>query len=159
MNLPRTSPTSYLSGFTALNIPTPDGRNGDWHFTSAFLGPRARIFVAGASPEAFVNTNDILQKEGIIERSEALRASGVSLASGEKVYYAADYVRAVIDLLISHAKNGGSSDHVIAADLFDTHEDWQKVLDRVNAVAELPTDDGVRQHLKNWISCQQYEHA
>ena len=93
-----------------------------------------------------------------MERGDVLRASGLPLDRSEKVY-AADYLRAIMDLLISHANNGGSSDHVIAADIFDSYEDWQKALDRVNEVAELPVNSGLRQHLKNWVSRQQYDHA
>jgi hypothetical protein len=158
MKLPYTTPTAYLSGFTALNIPDPNRRNGDWHFTSAFMDPQAKIFVAGNLPGAFVNTNGILHDEGIVERGDVLRAYGLTLESGEKVY-AADYIRAVTDLLIACADAGENSDFVIAADLFDTHEDWQNILRRVNAVAELPASVRIRPHLKRWIEQQHYDHA
>ena len=34
---PKTTPRRYLTGMTALNIPSPEG-TGDWHFHAEFFG-------------------------------------------------------------------------------------------------------------------------
>ena len=54
---PETSPTRYLTGMVALNIPAPEGTGGDWHFWGIFDSPRFpnNLPLAGESLEW--NTN------------------------------------------------------------------------------------------------------
>ena len=44
------SPERYISGFPALNLPSPEGTSGDWHFWGAFYRKKkdaGTIFLAG----------------------------------------------------------------------------------------------------------------
>src|SRR5260364_247270 len=52
--IPETSPSRYLSGIAALNIPSTRG-TGDWHLIETFFRPRqqhSRLFVSGIGCEA-----------------------------------------------------------------------------------------------------------
>src|SRR5260363_411575 len=51
--IPETSPSRYLSGIAALNIPSTRG-TGDWHLIETFFRPRqqhSRLFVSGIGCE------------------------------------------------------------------------------------------------------------
>lgn len=87
---------------TALNIPMEDGHIADWHFTGAFLHPSSRFHIAG---ENRLDTHDHLGDYGIRECSDVLRRFGAQVAPGQKVY-AATYVRAILDLVLSSILNG-----------------------------------------------------
>ena len=44
------SPERYISGFPALNLPSPEGTSGNWHFGGAFYRKKkdaGTIFLAG----------------------------------------------------------------------------------------------------------------
>lgn len=64
--LPQTSRTRYLTGMTAVNIPSPEG-SGDWHFHDAFFGyadfPQ-RYFVAGVD---LMDTSPIFADAGVFD--------------------------------------------------------------------------------------------
>ncbi|MEH6822720.1 MAG: hypothetical protein V7629_02270 [Motiliproteus sp.] len=99
--LPQTSRRHYLTGKTALNIPSERG-TGDWHFFEVFQGTHGRppgpFFVA---EKDLLDTSELLQDEGIIECSRALKAQG---AQANHPVYAADHPRAMADMLYSAIK-------------------------------------------------------
>ncbi len=64
--LPETSPERYLTGTSALSIPTDEGDVADWHFDVAFLRQGTRFRVAGVN---IPSTQKILGQEGIREYS------------------------------------------------------------------------------------------
>jgi hypothetical protein len=104
-SIPLTTPMHYLTGMTALNIPDPESKGGDWHFHEAFYGRGElppKIFMAGEGEEW--NTNAVLSDFGIYECSEALRSSGLKIPKGQRVY-AANHLRAIIDLLYDCIKS------------------------------------------------------
>jgi hypothetical protein len=45
--IPETTETEYLTGITALNIPTEEGDFSDWHFIDTFLRGKVRFRIAG----------------------------------------------------------------------------------------------------------------
>lgn len=97
--LPPTSAKHYLTGKTALNIPSPEG-TGDWHFAETFEG------FAGRTPKHFlvagidtVDTTRFLGDEGIYNCREQLLKRGINLAPGP--IYAADHYRAIVDMILN----------------------------------------------------------
>lgn len=110
--LPTTSPQHYLTGMTAVNIPSPDG-TGDWHFRAAFFGypdSPPRYTVAGVN---CIDTTDLFGNAGIYDCKSALLRYGVfgkdnAIQVVEPVgpVYAADHYRASADLLINRLKRG-----------------------------------------------------
>jgi hypothetical protein len=91
--IPETSETAYITGATALNIPTEDGDFSDWHFTETFLRGKTRLRIAGQNS---ADTTEILGSYGIRECSNLLRRYGVDIPKDQKVY-SADFVRALLD--------------------------------------------------------------
>lgn len=99
--LPQTSRRRYLTGKTALNIPSEKG-TGDWHFFEVFQGTHGRppgpFFIA---EKDLLDTSEMLQDEGIIECSRVLKAQG---AQANHPVYSADHPRAMADMLYSAIK-------------------------------------------------------
>lgn len=103
--LPVTSPRHYLTGMTAINIPSPEG-TGDWHFHDAFFGDRdtgPRYHVAGVD---CVDTSDIFGDQGIYDSKLILTQYGVFRKKWEiqikeptGPVYAANHYRASADIL------------------------------------------------------------
>ena len=102
--IPDTSKTNYLTGITALNIPSLNG-TGDWHFVETFQGfggrSASRYFVSGVNS---VDVSAVLGVEGIINCADILgkyRANGVK----EEVY-AANHYRAAAELILNTVIQG-----------------------------------------------------
>jgi hypothetical protein len=96
---PVTTPARYLTGLTALNIPSPEG-TGDWHFAETFEG------FAGRAPGPFrvagenaADTRRWLGNAGIIDARERLEPYRLELPPGP--IYAADHYRAIADMVLS----------------------------------------------------------
>src|SRR4051812_23600347 len=97
--MPVTTPKHYITGMTALNIPDPQSKGGDWHFHEAFYGRGTlppKIFLAGEGEEW--NTNTVLADFGIHECSAVLRRLGLDISQSQRVY-AANHLRAILDML------------------------------------------------------------
>jgi len=128
IQLPATSQQHYLTGQAALNVPYEDNTFADWHFDEVFLSGRGRFRVAG---QDFPDTSHLLGAYGIRECGGVLRRYGVKLGEGEKVY-AANHVRAVLDLVVSTLSKGKIPAHVTVADTLDSEEslkDFREQLD------------------------------
>ena len=97
--VPRTTPQAYLSGVTALNLPSPEGTSGDWHFLPGPLAPTARFVLAGEHVDAFVNTNPLLGEDGVYDCTRTLERLGNSIPPGETAF-AANHYRAMCDRLV-----------------------------------------------------------
>ncbi len=101
--LPETSKDHYLTGITALNIPSDEG-TGDWHFVSKFIDTPdfiPRKTVAGIDT---YSTNEILGETGIFDAYSVLIEAGVQPTTNQ--VYAADHYRATADLLFDSIKKG-----------------------------------------------------
>lgn len=125
--IPDTTPTCYLTGSSALNIPSEEGDFSDWHFTETFLGNKTTFRVAGQN---FVDTNPLLGDYGIRECSNILRRHGLPIESDRKVY-AANFVRATLDLVYKNIAENRLPSHLRLDDIFDDdtlqHEFLQKL--------------------------------
>jgi hypothetical protein len=59
--IPPTSMECYLTGNVALNIPAPEGSNGDWHALAIFENPQTRLErFRGGGAGMFFDTNPLL---------------------------------------------------------------------------------------------------
>jgi len=139
--LPKTTPTCYLTGMTALNIPAPEGTTGDWHFEESFLGRgniRPKIFVAGEGRA--LNTNVIWGALGIYDCSSILRAKGIAIAAEERVY-AANHCRAVLDMLYNALQHKEYPHHITVDDWLDVDSELKRFFENVLALNDFLKDD------------------
>ena len=136
--IPETSETAYITGATALNIPTEDGDFSDWHFTETFLRGKARLRIAGQDS---ADTTKILGNYGIRECSNLLRRYGVNIPEKQKVY-SADFVRALLDLVYTNILENRIPEHLQVEDVLD-NESQQEIF--FKKLQELKT------HVKNQV--------
>lgn len=114
--LPPTSEENYITGRAALNVPNSDGSFADWHFHEVFLSGRGKIRIAGKDSEL---TFQFFGNYGIRECSDTLRRFGLALPDTEKVY-AANHVRAILDMVIGSISNKKFPFHVVPSELIDS---------------------------------------
>ena len=143
---PSTSQEHYLTGQAALNIPNEDGSFADWHFTEVFLSGRGRFPIAG---ENFPDTTELLGSYGIRECAGVLRRFGLVLGEGEKVY-AANHVRAVLDLVVKTLSKGRIPEHVTIEDILDTPEGRRELQEQLHRLKERITDRVTLSLLEQW---------
>lgn len=132
--LPKTTPTCYLTGMTALNIPAPEGTTGDWHFEKSFWGRgdiRPKFFVAGEGRD--LNTNAIWGALGIYDCSSILRAKGIAIAAEERVY-AANHCRAVLDMLYKALQHKEYPHHITVDDWLDVDSELNRFFENIPAL-------------------------
>lgn len=134
-HLPPTTHQNYLTGTSALNIPTDDGDFADWHFDETFLRTGTRFRVAGLN---YPSTVEWLGTMGVRECSSVLRARGVDLPQGQSVY-AATYPRAVLDLILNETKKHAAPSYVDATSLLSP-SDLQIVFEQIERVRPAITD-------------------
>lgn len=135
---PVTTPIQYLTGQAVLNIPTEDNDFADWHFTEVFLSGRSKLYIAERDRPT---THDVLGSYGIRECSAVLRRYGVPLADGF-VVYAANYVRAILDMVLYSIRKGKLPHHVTVDDMLDYAADKAELSEQV-------------QQLKMWLTDKQ----
>jgi len=118
---PYTSPSRYLTGMVALNIPAPENTGGDWHFVGIFDSPRFpdNLTLAGEGLEW--NTNALFGDYGIHECSEELRRRGIIIPEGMSVY-SANHYRAILDMLWRSVSSGRIPQHLAIGDWLDNEE-------------------------------------
>lgn len=149
--LPDTNKKHYLTGMTALNIPSPDGTSGDWHFHEAFYGRgerKPKIFLAGEGES--LNTNDILNDFGIYECSDILRKMGIIIPEGKKIYTANHY-RAILDMLYRCVKILKSSPSYLEIGDWLDNEQQQKILLENLPKLKPSLDDKEWKIIQNWL--------
>lgn len=159
IKLPRTSVKHYISRMAALNIHTnPFG--GDWHFHDTFFWPgrendyeqlKSRLnFLCGEGEDC--NTNDILGKKGVVERSGLIRSTGLTF-QGEKAYVAT-YPRAIADMILFHTKNCVPKN--ITLDEWTPREkEHKKILEYLNLALKSDRIDAEQKlRIKEWINLQ-----
>jgi hypothetical protein len=144
--LPVTSEEHYLTGQAALNVPYEDNTFADWHFDEVFLSGRGRFPVAGRD---FPDTSPLLGTYGIRECASVLRRYGVQLGENEKVY-AANHVRAVLDLVVSTLSKGKIPVHVTVGDTLDSEESLREFRAQVRLLKERVTDRVTLSLLAQW---------
>ena len=150
--IPQTTPDTYLTGTTALSIPTEEGDVADWHFDAAFLREGTRFRVAGAN---FPSTSNLLGRFGIRECANVLRARAVPLPTHQPVY-AATYARAVLDLLLTTTAEHKQPAFLQASDILE-EDDLQSVLDQLDTVRDRIEDSKQLSLIDQWIHEQLLE--
>lgn len=158
--LPHTTPNHYITGMTALNIPSPEDRQGDRHFHESFYGrngQKPRIFVAGEG-EAW-NTNTVLANFGIYECSATLRKLGLKVPHHQKVY-TADHCRAILDMLYRLVKEHASLYHLEIDEWIDSSQEKKRLINAIKILKSSLTQDEWKL-LQTWlikqnISCPHY---
>jgi hypothetical protein len=149
----KTTPTSYLTGMTALNIPAPEGTTGDWHFEESFWGRgdiQPKIFVAGEGRA--LNTNHIWETLGIYECSSILRSKGIAIAADEKVY-TANHCRAVLDMLYNAINRKEYPHHIIIDDWLDVDAERKCLFKNIPMLNSFLKEDE-KIILNSWVEAQ-----
>ena len=145
------SPERYISGFPALNLPSPEGTSGDWHFWGAFYRKKkdaGTIFLAGEG-EA-LNTNAILADYGVYQCDEALIRRGLKY---EGPAFAANHFRAILDLLYQIVQDGRVPKYLYGAceDFLDSEDEKRHLIERASLM--LPYLESEHQtYLLQWIN-------
>jgi hypothetical protein len=152
IDLQNTSTKHYLTGMTALNIPTEDGKVADWHFVSALLDTKRKLRVAGIN---IADTNGILGSYGIRECSSILKKRGVVLNSKSKVY-SADFVRAILDLIYDNILNEHCPKHIEIDELLEYEEDKKAFLKQYNILKSTIQDNTQLTLLNSWENAQTF---
>lgn len=147
--LPSTSASHYLTGTAALSIPDETGEAADWHFDEAFLREGTRFRVAGVN---FPVTSHLLGDEGIRECSAIMRKRAVPLPPGQP-FYAANFARSVLDVLLATTEKHQRADFLNAAELLSP-DDFGEVVDKLNHVRSRITDTLQLNLIDQWIAAQ-----
>ena len=84
--IPKTSEKKYISGYEALNIPNETGNVGDWH---------PRTYLSSHNPNEDIRTYELDETIGNI----GINYKIINFPYKAKVYIA-NYVRAIIDIII-----------------------------------------------------------
>lgn len=146
-----TSPHYYVSGMTALNIPSPT-LTGGWHLTSLLSKKEVAIHLAGEGAAAFVNTNPTLGTQGVYECGHILIEMGAELPEGMKVY-AADHYRSIFDLLIMAARKHQNPSFIYLPDYFDSPKEKRGVCKAVSQILSKLTAEEAT-HIQGWLDKQ-----
>ncbi len=118
-SLPTTSPEHYLTGTSAMTIPSSDTSFVDWHFVDTFINEKARFRVAGKD---MPDTSALLGNFGVRECSDTLRRGGVKLSERQSVW-AANRDRALLDMIISNVMKNRRPDHIRLEQYFEDEAD------------------------------------
>jgi hypothetical protein len=145
-SFPTTSPVNYITGKAALNVPNEDGTFADWHFDETFLSGRGKIRVAGKDA---IDTSNLLGDYGIRECGGVLRRFGVALEENEKVY-AANHVRALLDMVVSTLAKQKIPEHVTVQDMLDSPESLEEFRTQVELLKQKITDRITLSLLTQW---------
>jgi hypothetical protein len=149
---PYTNPKHYVTGVTALNIPSKEG-TGDWHFQESFYGRgkiKPKISLAGEGES--LNTNSILDEFGIYECSSILRECGLPISDDDKIY-AADHYRAMLDMIYRCIHQGNFPHHLDIDDWFHSAEQTSFLLESLKQMATKLSDQE-RQMIESWLAKQ-----
>jgi hypothetical protein len=150
--VPPTSPERYVTGFDALNIPLSDGSSADWHFHAAFIESASAARVAGIDRP---DTNGIFGRYGVRECGRELRRCGHVGTVGE--VWAADFVRAILDLVYASVASGHRPDHVDVDDMLDSEADRRDLAARL-ADLKASVSDRARALVEEWEARQEWVH-
>jgi hypothetical protein len=105
IEIPPTSPLSYISFKHALNLRFPHEDTGEWHFLTAFFDDKAgnrSVPLAGQGKN--VDTIPSLGDLGIREMSQVLQAQQIT--SSNVPVYVANHYRAIADLAMVQLLDG-----------------------------------------------------
>jgi hypothetical protein len=158
---PRTTPERYVSGYTALNLPSPEGTTGDWHPLGCFYAhpsdpnPIASIFGEGENAEK--NTNNIFGTYGIYERSAWFLKNDIPFEGNN--CYVANHCRAILDVIYYHLLRAPDlySLRCISDEMLDTENQKGELFSKAeHMLALLP--ESRQTELKKWLNHEIYGH-
>ncbi len=129
-----------------LNIPMADGKSADWHFTSVWFSERGKFRVAGKDT---ADSIPIFGDYGIRECGQILRDHGVPL-NADDVVYAADFVRAILDLLYDNIVQGYVPLHLSLDEFLDDPKDQDQFWQQYQKLKSFCSDSKQRQLLEAW---------
>ncbi|MBI6725698.1 hypothetical protein YA0089_19010 [Pseudomonas viridiflava] len=99
--LPPTSPKRYISGISALNIPSDSG-TGDWHTFATLRRPtRRQIPLKLVGDGQDFNSNTIFGSRGVVDCTEQCEKYGIPFE--DSPVYAANHIRALADMVVYYA--------------------------------------------------------
>ncbi|MDU8350553.1 hypothetical protein RYA05_01470 [Pseudomonas syringae pv. actinidiae] len=101
MMIPPTSPTCYVSGISALNIPSDSG-TGDWHTFATLRRPTLRkipLLLAGEGQD--FNSNAMFDSKGVVDCTGQCTKYGIPFEVSP--VYAANHIRALADMVVYYA--------------------------------------------------------
>ena len=148
--LPATTPEHYLTGTSAMTIPSHDTPFVNWHFVDTFLGSKADFRVAGIN---FSDTSALLGTSGVRECRDTLRRLGAPLPATQ-AFYAANRDRAFLDLLVGNLQNGRRPDHLRIDECCDTDAEAAALRDQVAALRPRLAEAGRLRQLDEWLAQQ-----
>jgi hypothetical protein len=151
--LPRTSPNHYLTGMTAMNIPTEEGGYGDWHFHEAFFGRnnlKPTMFLAGKDKSW--DTYFIFGDYGVYNCAHILQKYGLEISGNENVY-AADHFRAFLDLLYHSIKTNQFPHHLSVESWFDSIREKNIIFEKIMEMKKYLSSEEW-QMIQSWIKTQ-----
>lgn len=124
-----TTEENYLTGITALNIPTAEC-TGDWHFSECFVVHRdVKLLQKKAGIDLF-STAEWLGNTGIYDCYSVLVEYGLKEAM--KNIYAADHYRAIADMVYFKVKSGHAINSTISLnDWLPMEHEKKKVYDLI----------------------------
>lgn len=147
---PITSQAHYLTGQAALNVPSEAGDFADWHFTEVFLSGRGKLPIAG---QDFPDTSPWLGSYGVRECAQVLRRYGLSIAANQQVF-AANHVRAALDLVIAAISKGQLPSHITLDDTLDSAHERQDFDEQLRFLKQRLTDPTALALLAQWEAQQ-----
>lgn len=151
--IPRTSPTRYISGLYALNVRAPEGTTGDWHdvyhWRAGIDNPR-KVTLAGDGTE--IDTNPIWGNFGVYEGKSKLIQSGLIVGADIERVYIANHFRAILDLLYYSLKKYGEVHNLSGAanDWLDTQKQKELLLGKAEQLSDI-FDGKSLVALLNWV--------
>ncbi len=148
--LPATSPEHYLTGTSAMAIPSPETSFVNWHFVDTFISGRADFRLAGIN---FPDTSALLGASGVRECGETLRRLGAHLPPMQ-TFYAANRDRAFLDMLLGNLQRGRRPDHLRIMDCCDGESEAQSLHDQIDSLRSRLSDSAQLRHLEAWLAEQ-----
>lgn len=131
----KTTPTYYLSGMAALNIPSPEG-TGDWHMLGAFNEKNIKP-IQFIADELFIQ---IFETDEIEDKSDIANEYGIHHIAP---LYCATHYRAIADMAIKSFLSGRNANYIDVDDWLDTDEQKQKVF---TLLTNAKTSEYLRNH-------------
>ena len=150
IRLPETTAAHYLTGTSAMAIPSEDSTFVDWHFVDGFLEGKASFRIAGTN---FPETARVLGDLGVRECGETLRRAGVPLPK-DRPFYAANRDRALLDMLLANLSVYRRPDHLRLEDYFDCEAEQECFERHLDALALKLDDERQLTLLGEWRAVQ-----
>lgn len=144
--IPATTQTTYISGISALNIPSRDG-TGDWHTHAALVmeGKRKLPLLLVGDNQDF-SSNDVFGLAGIEDRTDDCDRYGIPHESSP--VYAANHIRAIADMVIFYLGKGFDISALPLEDWLNTKAEKLSLFEMLQCASKLSFFEEVQE----WIT-------